>query len=310
MTVAPVPGVAATGRQPSRSRRPGRPGRLRWLGTLLTTPAWLLLLGAVAVPLAVAGYASLTDESLSSVGPAEVVGAENFSREVLHGGFWHSLRVTVIIMAASLAVQIPIGYVLARALVRPLRGRAVFRTAITLPMMLTPVAVGLMWRFLSDPDLGLTRVAASAFGDSSPVNLLASQFGALALVVGVNSWINIPFVTLILLAGLLSVDEALLESAAVDGAGWWQVERYVRLPMIAPVLGVCCVLRAAADYRMFDLVYTVTRGGPGDATLNLSMLAYQQSMVNFEIGRACAIAVAMAVLALPAYWLFTKVTRP
>jgi multiple sugar transport system permease protein len=205
-------------------------------------------------------------------------------------------------------VQIPVGYLLARALLRPLRGRAVLRTAITLPMMLTPVAIGLMWRFLTDPDLGMIRVVASAF-TASHVNLLASPTGALALVVAVNSWINIPFVTLVLLAGMLTVDESLLESAALDGAGWLQVERYVRLPLLGPVLAVCCVLRAAADYRMFDLVYTITRGGPGNSTLNLSMLAYQQSMVNFQIGRACAIAGAMALLALPAYWLFTKVTH-
>ncbi len=306
MTASPSMTIASSA--PARTRSPRqRRIRVRLLGAVLTVPAWVLLAAVVLCPLAIAVYTSLTDSSLSSVGASQLVGADNYRTQVLHGDFWSSLRVTVTIMAASLAVQIPLGYLLARALLHPLRGRAILRTTVTLPMMLTPVAIGLMWRFLTDPDLGLIRVAAEAF-TASHVNLLGSPVGALSLVVAVNSWINIPFVTLVLLAGLLSLDESLVESAAIDGAGWLQVERYVRLPLLAPVLGVCCVLRAAADYRMFDLVYTITRGGPGDSTLNLSMLAYQQSMDNFQIGRACAIAVAMAVLALPAYWLFSKVT--
>jgi multiple sugar transport system permease protein len=308
MSAAPPVAIATDATGTVQSQRHGRRRRSRLIGAALTTPAWLLLAVVVLCPLVIAVYTSMTNKSLTSVDPSRLVGANNYRTQVLHGEFWSSLRVTVVIMAASLVVQIPVGYLLARALLRPLRGRAILRTAITLPMMLTPVAIGLMWRFLTDPDLGMIRVVASAF-TASHVNLLASSSGALSLVVAVNSWINIPFVTLVLLAGMLTLDDSLLESAALDGAGWLQVERYVRLPLLGPVLGVCCVLRAAADYRMFDLVYTITRGGPGNSTLNLSMLAYQQSMVNFQVGRACAIAVAMALLALPAYWLFTKVTH-
>lgn len=283
--------------------------RTRWVGTLFTAPAWVLLAAVVLVPLVTAVYASTTDESLASVGPPAFVGLENFREQVLHGDFWSSLLVTVLVIVLSLAVQVPLGYVLAEALARPLRGRWAFRAVVTLPMMLTPVAVGLMWRFLADPDLGVIRWVVSAFAPSAHPNLLGSELGALGLVVAVNSWINVPFVTLMLLAGLLGVPDELYEAAALDGATGPQVVRYVTLPMLAPVLGVTCLLRVAADYRMFDIVYTVTRGGPGEATRNLSMLAYQQGLGNFAIGRACAIAVAMAVLALPAYLLFSRVTR-
>jgi ABC-type sugar transport system permease subunit len=291
-----------------RLRRPRTPGR-RWAGAALTGPAWILLAAVILAPLAVAIYTSVTNDSLAATGPARFVGAQNYRTQVFTGSFWQSLGVTVIIMAGSLLVQVPIGYLLARALLNPLRGKAAFRAAIALPMMLTPVAIGLMWRFLADPDLGVIRVIAAGLHVSSSPNLLGTPWEALTLIVAVNSWINIPFVTLVLLAGMISIDRELFEAAAVDGGGWLQVERRITMPMVAPALGACCVLRMAADYRMFDLVYTITQGGPGTATLNLSMLAYQQSMVDFEIGRACAIAVAMAILALPAYWLFAKVTR-
>lgn len=297
--------VAVTRRTTRRAR-----GGARRVGALFTAPAWLLLAAVVLVPLGTAVYTSLTDESLVSLRPAELVGTENYARYVFDGAFWSSLVVTVQIIVASVVVQVAIGYWLALTLARGFRGRGAFRTAIVLPMMLTPVAVGLMWRFLADPDLGMVRWIAELFDDGARPNLLGSPLGALALVVAVNSWINIPFVTLLLVAGLLAIPRELYEAAALDGANRFQVGRYVTLPQLVPVLGVVCMLRVAADYRMFDLVYVVTRGGPGDATRNLSMLAYQQGLVNFHVGRACAIAVAMAVIALPAYFFFSRATRP
>jgi multiple sugar transport system permease protein len=273
-------------------------------------PAWLLLVAVVLVPLGMAVYASLTNESLVSVRPTEFTGLENYRTQVLSGDFWASLLVTVQIIVFSLLVQVPVGYALALALVRRFRGRTALRAAVTLPMLLTPVAVGLMWRFLADPDLGLIRWISSAVDSSAHPNLLGSPTGAIALVVAVNTWINVPFVMLMLLAGLLAIPDELYEAAALDSANWFQVERYITLPMLLPVLAITCALRAAADYRMFDLVYVVTRGGPGDATRNLSLLAYQEGVVNFHIGSACAIAVAMAIVALPAYFLLLRVTQP
>jgi multiple sugar transport system permease protein len=276
---------------------------------MFVAPAWVLLAAVIVVPLGVAVYTSFTNDSLVSIEPSRLIGLDNY-RTQLTAPFWSSLLVTVEIMVLSLAVQLPIGYALALALARRFRGRAALRAAITLPMLLTPVAVGLMWRFLADPDLGLVRWVASLFDDSAHPNLLGSGAGAVALVVGVNTWINVPFVTLMLLAGLMAIPDDLYEAAALDGASRFQAGRYVTLPLLLPVIAVTSVLRMAADYRMFDLVYVVTRGGPGDATRNLSLLAYQQAFLNFNLGRACAIAVAMAVIALPAYFLLARVTRP
>jgi multiple sugar transport system permease protein len=301
--------VEATVARRSDHRRRWAGRRTRKAGTAFVAPAWLLLAAVVIVPLGVAAYASFTNESLVSVAPTRVVGLENY-RTQLTAPFWSSLLVTVQIIVLSLAVQIPIGYTLALTLSRRFRGRSVFRAAITLPMLLTPVAVGLMWRFLADPDLGLVRWIASLFDGSAHPNLLGSPAGAIALVVAVNTWINVPFVTLMLLAGLLAIPDELYEAAALDGASRFQMGRYIIVPLLLPVIAVTCVLRVAADYRMFDLVYIVTRGGPGDATRNLSLLAYQQAFQDFNIGRSCAIAVAMAIIALPTYFLLVRVTRP
>lgn len=287
-----------------------RAGRDRWAGLTMTLPAWVLLGFAVGLPVVVAAITSTTDESLISTAARTSVGLANYSNEVFASGFASALIVTTAIIVASVVVQLPIGLGLALLLVRPIRGRRVLRVLISLPMMLTPVAVGLMFRFLSDPDLGAIRWFASIVDDGWQPNLFGSQAGALGLIVAVNSWINIPFVTLLLLAALVGVPGELYEAAALDGAGRWATLMKITLPAIAPVLAVTAALRVAADFRMFDLVFIITRGGPGDSTVNLSMLAYQEGMVNFQLGRACAIAVAMAVLALPFYWFFNRMTRP
>ncbi|WP_162529277.1 carbohydrate ABC transporter permease [Segeticoccus rhizosphaerae] len=254
--------------------------------------------------------ASFTNESLTQVQPASFVGGENYADQVFTSSFFHALWVTVAIIVLSLIVQIPLGLAVATALARPFRGRSVLRSAITVPMMLTPIAVGLMWRFLADPDLGVIRWAASLVQHNAHPNLFGSETGALALLIVVNAWINVPFVTLLLAAALIGVPEEIREAAAIDGAGASKTFWYVLLPMIAPVIAVVALLRGAADYRMFDLIYVVTQGGPGDATRNLSLLAYQQGLISFQVGRASAIAIAMAVVAAPAYLLYTRVIKP
>jgi multiple sugar transport system permease protein len=275
----------------------------------MAAPALGILALVVAIPLGVAVYQSLTDSSLTKVGPTEFVGTENYTDRVATPEFGQAVFVTAAIMALSLAVQLPIGYWLALALSRPARASRIMRTVITLPMMLTPVAVGLMWRFLADPGLGVIRLVASWFDPDAMPNALGSEFGALMLVVLINSWINIPLVTILLLAGMMGISEELYEAGRIDGANRWQLRWHVTIPGIAPVIAVASVLRLAGDYRMFDLVYTVTRGGPGSATRNLSMLAYQEALVNYNTGRASAMAVTMALLAVPAYVLYRRVTK-
>jgi multiple sugar transport system permease protein len=273
------------------------------------SPALGILIIVIALPMAIGLYQSLTNMALTRPGAPDFIGSTNYENRVFTASFGRAAGVTASIMVLSLIVQLPIGYYLALCLSRRIPASSVFRTILTIPMMLTPVAVGLMWRFLADPDLGVIRWIVSLVDSSAHPNLLASSSGALLLIVAVSSWSHIPFVTLMLLAGLLAVPDELYEAAAVDGANSWQRRWHITLPSLAPVLLIVCVLRLAGDYRMFDLVYTVTNGGPGSSTRNLSMLAYMEGLQYYQIGRACAIAMAMALLALPAFFAYRKVAR-
>ena len=306
-----LPGAAGSVRPaaPGAPRR-RRGQRARLTGLLFAGPAWAVLIPVILVPLVMAVSMSMSTESLISVIEPRFVGLENYWDEVLGSSdFWRSLLVTVTIMVASLLIQVPAGLALALALLKPFRGREAVRAAIVIPMLLTPVAVGLMWKFLANPDLGVIRWVASFAEAGARPNLFGSPLGSMALIVAVNSWINIPFVTLMLLAGLVGIPDEVNEAAAIDGAGRVQGLLYVTIPMLLPVLAVTAAVRAVADYRMFDLVYVITKGGPGDATRNLSMLVYQESLVYFQLGRAGAIAIAMAIIAIPSYWLFARMTQ-
>jgi multiple sugar transport system permease protein len=287
MTPAKVPksgpsvmgAVAVTAPITRSGQRLRRTRRSKLEGLLFASPAWLVLAPVILLPLFLSVYQSTTTENLISVGAARQIGLKNYFDEVISSpDFWRSLMVTVTIMVASLIVQIPIGLGLALALVKPFRGRGAVQAGIVVPMLLTPVAIGLMWKFLANPDLGVIRWVASAVDPSARPNLFGSAAGSLGLIVAVNSWINIPWVTIMLLAGLVGIPKELHESAAIDGAGRIQSLVHVTIPVLMPVLAVTCAIRAVADYRMFDIVWALTKGGPGDATRNLSMLDYQQSL--------------------------------
>ncbi|MHB1475945.1 MAG: carbohydrate ABC transporter permease, partial [Dermatophilaceae bacterium] len=174
-------------RRPARRRT--RESRGRWVGLALTTPAWALLLYAVGIPVVVAVVASMTDESLVSTSPRSFVGLANYLRRVFASDFGSSLLVTILIIVLSVVIQMPLGLGAALMLANPLRGKPLFRGLISLPMILSPMAVGLMFRFIIDPDLGLIRWFASFINDTWQPNLLGSPVGALGLIVAVNSWI-------------------------------------------------------------------------------------------------------------------------
>ena len=281
--------------------------RSRIAGSAFTLPAWLLMLGVVALPLATAIYLSFTSESLASTDPAAFVGLRNYTTAVFTPTFVRALRVTLTIVAIGLVIQLPIGFLLARILNRELFGHRIVRSALLIPMLLTPVAVGLMWRFMFNPDLGLARYLLAQVHPG--LNWLGDPTLAMAVIVFVDSWMHIPFVMIMMLAGLAGLPGEVLEAASIDGAKWWRMTRYIILPLLQPVILVTLLIRFIDSFRLFDIVYAITNGGPGDATTNVSILAYLQTFTFFQIAQGAALSVAIALLIFPVYFVFLRVTR-
>lgn len=278
------------------------------LAQMLVLPTWLLVIAVFALPILGAVYLSFRNETLGGFVTARFIGLDNYVQALTDSRFWESVWVTIILIVLAIIVQIPLGIGLAVLLHRNLAGTQLFRTMLIIPMLLTPVAVGLMWRFMFDADLGVINWALAQINIDGP-NWLGWRWPAILAVVIVDSWQSIPFVMLITLAGLASLPKGPREAAAIDGARPVQIFLHVTLPSLLPVILVVGMIRVIDCLKMFDLIFILTgRGGPGTATQTLGMLTYNTGFIFFQISRAAALGVLMVILVAPIYVMWRRAT--
>ena len=269
-------------------------------------PGWLLLASVVLVPLALGVWISFRNGNLLSP-TSEFVGLKNYRQLLTSSPFWDAVKITFIITCLSLAIQLPLGFALAVVLNRELGGTRIFRSSLLMPLLLTPVAVGLMWRLMMNIDNGVIDGFLTSFGLPA-VDWLGNRTTALISVVLVDSWQNTPFVMLLMLAGLQSLPNGPLEAARVDGATTFQTYRHVILPLLAPVALVVVMIRVIESIKLFDIIYILTSGGPGTATQNLSLLDYRLGFTFLLTSKAAALGVLLTVALIPVYRLWKRAT--
>ncbi|WP_395155749.1 carbohydrate ABC transporter permease [Ilumatobacter sp.] len=268
----------------------------------------MLLIGLFAVPIGVGVYLSFRSDKIGSFVPGQFVGLDNYERDVFNDIFVEALYTTLLITLIALLIQIPVGMGLAVVLHQNLRGTQLFRSIFLLPMLLTPIAVGLMWRFMFDIDLGVINFLLEE-AHLSRIGWLGEKWAARMAVVLVDSWQTIPFVMLMTLAGLSALPEAPMEAARVDGATPVKAFLFVTLPMLRPVLYITLMIRVVDSLKLFDIIFILTRGGPGRSTQTLGLLSYNTGFNFLQTGRAAAIGVAVAVITLPVYFLWLRAQK-
>lgn len=279
------------------------------LAAILVLPTWLIIITVFALPILGALYLSFRNETLGTFVPARFIGFENYLQALVDPRFWESIWVTLILMVLAIIVQIPLGIGLAVLLHRNLAGTQFFRTVLIIPMLLTPVAVGLMWRFLFDADLGVINWALDQINVHGP-NWLGWRWPAIMAVTIVDSWQSIPFVMLIALAGLTGLPKGPREAAAIDGARASQIFFHITLPSLLPIVLVIAMIRIIDCLKMFDLIFILTgKGGPGTATQTLGMLTYNTGFIFFQTSRAAALGVLMVILVAPIYVMWRRATE-
>jgi multiple sugar transport system permease protein len=260
-----------------------------------------LLLGALAVyPTLYLVWLSLSEWTPERPTPS-FVGPRHFVELSLRDAFfWKSLGLTLLFLALALAIELLLGLFLALALVgTPGRGRrpgallAALRTALAVPMTLTPVVVGLSWRILFDPDLGLLNAALALVGVQGPAWVADPRTALLSLVL-VDAWQWTPFMVLTLGAALAQQPPDLHEAAAIDGAGPWSTLWHVTLPGLRRAIGAAVLLRGIDLFKAFDVLFVITEGGPGTATETLNLYAYRV-LRRFDIGYAAALGLVLLV---------------
>lgn len=235
--------------------------------------------------------------NLISISGRYFVGLDNFIRIFNDHDFWNSLWVTLIFVLFSVGIQLFLGMFLALILNQDLKGENIFRGLLLLPMLLTPVVTGLMWRFMLHPDYGIWNYLISLLGIKK-IEWLSSTLLALPAIIIVDVWQWTPFTFLILLAGLQSLPREPYEQAQIDGASSWQTFWFMTVPLIKRYILVALLLRLIDALRQYDLIYMMTRGGPINTTETLSWHIYQVGFKFFEFGHASALAWIFLIIAI------------
>jgi multiple sugar transport system permease protein len=262
---------------------------------LLGAPALIYVLAIAIWPLAQGVSYSFYDYSLLRPNRTAFIGLDNYRALWANEAARNSILTTAIFTVAAVAIEFLLGLGLALLLWRDSRFQRACLALLLIPVTVTPVVVGLVFRALLAADYGLLGYYFSAWGLSNPRGFLGDPGTALPTLVVVDAWQWTPFMALILLAGLKSLPTDILEAAEADGATPLQRLRIVVLPMLLPAIFLALVLRTMDAFRVFDIFFSTTNGGPGDATNVLMIYAVKEGLEFFNVGFASAIANLMIV---------------
>jgi len=255
---------------------------------LFAAPSLSIILVFIVYPIGQSFWYSLHDWRIGAL-EQEWLGLGNYAALLEDERFWNALRVTAVFAVVSVTAQMVLGYWLASGLLRDTWINRVVRSIFFFPTIVALATIGMVWRFLLDPSIGLIGGLTAAIG-AEPIAWLQDIQLALPSVIFVSVWKNLGFTMVILLAGLKGVPGELYEAARLDGASNGQLTRYVTLPSIRPTLLFATMILTINSLQVFDLVYVMTNGGPLFATDTLVTMMYREGFQNFNIGYASAIA--------------------
>ncbi|MGQ0708940.1 MAG: carbohydrate ABC transporter permease [Rhodoferax sp.] len=281
-----------------------------WVPALYLGPAVLIMAAACLYPVLSAFHLGLFDWSMGTPwSEARWVGFDNFVSAFGNARVWSSLWTTLLFAAVCVSAEMVLGTALALALERPVRGTAFFRTLFILPMMIAPIAVGLVWRYIFDAQFGLINAVLALF-KIAPMAWLAEPTLAFIAIVIADIWQWTPFVFIMMVAALANVDSSVIEASRIDGARWWQMTFMVKLPMVAHVIAITLMMRLIDAFRVLEVVYVLTFGGPGDSTEILALHIYKTAFVGQQLGVAAAISVLLLLVVALLSWGALRLSNP
>ena len=282
----------------------------RWVPFFYVGPAVLLMAAACLYPVLTAFQLAGYDWSMGTPWEsARWTGWDNFRLAFGNERVWSSLWTTLLFAAVCVSAEMALGIALALALEHKVRGMAFFRTLFILPMMIAPIAVGLVWRYMSDAQFGPINAALVLVG-LEPKTWLADPTLAFAAIVIADIWQWTPFVFIMMIAALANVDSSVIEASRIDGAGWWQMTFRVKLPMVMHVIAITLMMRLIDAFRVLEVVYVLTFGGPGDSTEILSLHIYKTAFIGQQLGVASAISVLLLVVVALLSWGALRLSNP
>jgi len=311
MNLSSSPGVPASTRNAHTPRKKVIDYLDAQLHYILIAPVIIILFGLVIYPFIYNLILSVHHVSLLNIRGGEwpFIGFENFTDTLTDSFAQRAFFRTLLFAGLTVVIQLVLGMAAALAFNVNFKGKNFLMPMALAPMMITPVAVGLFWRMLLNSEWGVINYFLSLVGIPAQLWLADPVLAFLSLVI-VQVWWGVSFVFLVLLGGLSSLPREPFEAAYIDGASRWQAFRYLTLPMLRPVIVVVATIRIIDAFREFDIIYTLTGGGPGDATRVFSMELFVTAFEtgNFGLGAAQAL-ILTAIIVIFTSGLFKNLTQ-
>jgi len=271
-------------------------------------PVFGIIIAVAIYPLCYELYLSFRSyNALRPWYPREFLGLANYLRALSNPRVWRSLRITFTFIIAAVGIELIFGMGIALLFNRELKGKSIFRTLIMLPLTLTPVVVGLIWKYLVHDTFGVVTYIFKYFGLST--EFYGSPIAALPTMILIDIWQWTPFVFLILLAGLLSLPKEPFESAKIDGASELQCFWYMTVPLLKPIITIAILLRLVDAIKIFDTIWILTKGGPGHATEVYNIFIYLEGFRYYNMGYAAALGIILLIISLVVTFGFIKLVK-
>lgn len=258
-------------------------------GPLLVAPAIIVLFVMNIFPLLWSFGLSFFNYRANRLKVPEFVGFRNFERVLTDDKIWERFQTTAIIVGSSVTLQLVIGFGLALLFAKQFPMRRIIMMLVLTPMMLSFVSVGVFFKLYYEPTFGLLSWIINHF-TAEPFVLLASSTGALAGIIIADAWMWSPFVMLLVLAGLVSVPKYLYEAAEIDRVSPWRRFITITFPYIKSLLLLAILFRTIETFKIFDIIYIITEGGPGSSTESIAVNIYRMAFQNFRTSRSGALA--------------------
>ena len=273
----------------------------RKLGWMLCAPAVIAMLLVTAYPIAYAVVLSVQDVDLRFPDEGGFVGLDNYTAVLTSDLWWTDIFNTVFIMLISVAIELVLGMAIAMVMYRAIFGRGLVRTAVLIPYGIITVVAAFAWQFAFSPDTGFVNGLPLI---SDEMDWFGGRFSSFLVIILAEVWKTTPFMALLLLAGLVTIDRGLYEAAKVDGATAWQRFTKITLPLMKPAILVALLFRSLDAFRVFDTIFVMTRGA--QETESVSILGFNQLISRLNLGLGSAVSVLIFICVFLIALLFVK----
>lgn len=256
---------------------------------------WLFVLPCIVIILLVTIFPTIYSFGLSftkweiSLPDRPFIGLGNYVALFKDDRFLHSILITAIVVVVGVGIEMVLGFGLGQVLSVRMRGKRFFVAALLLPVMVMPVVVGYIWRLLWDPQYGpINQIIGWIIGEPFYFTWLAKTWSAIFAILVTEIWQWTPFMFLVFLSGIVSLDPEIFEAADIDGASRWNKFRYLTIPLLRPIIVVALLIRGLDALKFFDVIFALTGGAPGNSTETISFYIYKTGYQFFRLGHGAA----------------------